>query len=349
MNFEIKDLMKAQKKGIISAEQFETLVGFLKQNQAVSIETTAPVVKKKFTIENFLYYFGAILIIIAMGWYLGNIWTAFGAGGLLVLSLSYALIFTVAGNILWKNGKKTPGGLLYTCAVSIVPLIVWSFERLIGIMPGDINDYTGFHIWIRSGFIFMELATIFAGLMFLKFRKFPFLTLPVCYSLWYLSMDIVPLCLGNFGEPTWAQRNYTSLVFAILMLGYALKYDKKNKEDFSGWLYIFGATMLWGAIISIFSQQRLFDNEFTFFLYGAGNFLYMIISILLQRKVFMVWGSIGVISYLGHLAYSLFRDSAMFPFVLILFGLAIIFGGIYYAKNCEDIENKLRSLIPGKK
>lgn len=349
MNFEVKDLIKAYKQGIISEEQFTALVEYLKQNKVVvPAAANMPVTKKKFTIENFLYYFGALLIIIAMGWYLGNVWTSFGEGGLLTLTFSYALIFTVVGNILWKNNKKTPGGLLYVCAVSVVPLMVWAFERLVGIMPADIKDYSGFHIWVRSGYILMELATIFAGLAFLKFRKFPFLTLPICYAMWYLSMDIVPLCVGNYGEPTWLQRYYTSLVFAILMLGTALRYDKKYEEDFSGWLYVFGSTMFWIVVVSLLSHYNLFKNEFVFLLFGAANFIYMIISILLQRKIFMVWGAFGVVSYLGHLAYTLFKDSALFPFALIIFGLAIIFGGIYYAKNCEKFENKLRNFILGK-
>lgn len=357
MEFNEKDLLLAQKKGVISADVFVELLNFLRELHPVSdlppafepdSEPEVKPVKKKFTIENFLYYFGALLIIISLGWFTGNVWETFGAGGMLVLSISYFLIFTVIGNILWKKEKTIPGGLLYVCAVSIVPLAVWCFEKLIGVMPDNIHNYKDFHIWVRSGFIFMEIATIFAGLAFLKYRKFPFLTLPICYAMWYLSMDIVPLCVGNTGEPTWIMRSWTSLVFSFLLVGAALKYDGKYKEDFSGWLYIFGSTMLFFAVISVLSNYKLFGNEIVFLLFGLGSFLYMITSILLQRKVFMVWGALGVISYLGHLAYSLFKDSAMFPLSLIVLGLLIIFGGMYYTKNCNAIETTLRRIVLGK-
>jgi len=353
MNFNELDLLRAQKEGIISIETFNRLLEFLKASvknnkiQDDSVMKTSPNNKpSKFNIENFLYYFGAFIIISTMGWYLGSVWNNFGHGGLLLISILYFIIFTVIGNFLWNKDKKTPGGLLYVCAVSVIPLLVWAFESLVGIMPKDLNKYNDFHIFVRSGWILMEIATIFVGFMFLKYRKFPLLTLPVCYSLWYLSMDIVPLCLGQTTEPTWGMRNFATFLFALLMLGYALKSDndKKTSEDYSHWLYIFGATMLWGVIISILAQFR-WDNEFAYFLTAIFNFAYMFTSIVLKRKVFMVWGAIGFWTYLGHLAFKIFKDTPIFPIVLVIFGLLVIFFGIYYSKNCNKLENNLRNLI----
>ncbi|MBS5861647.1 hypothetical protein KID03_09495 [bacterium] len=350
MNFDEKDLLLAQKKGIISSETFEKLLDFLTNLNVYNTETnnvceTAKIeVKKKFTLENFLYYFGALIIICAMGWYLGNTFDTYGNGGLLALSVLYFAIFAGIGNLLWKNDKKTPGGLLYVCAVSVVPLAGWAFERLIGIMPDGYDSYSKFHVWSRSGFILMEIATICVGLIFLKFRKFPLLILPICWALWYLSMDIVPLCLGNISEPTWGMRNFATTVFAILMLGAALKLDKKTNEDYSKWLYIFGATMLWFAILSILIRLY-WNNEIAYFLFAMFSLLYMIVSILLQRKVFMIWGAIGVFGYIGHLAYTVFKDSPLFVLSLVILGLVIIFSGAYYAKNCDKIETNLRAFI----
>lgn len=349
MNFNELDLLQAQKDGIISVEVFNRLIEYLKSSpkkKAVMNNSETNVVNNvsKFNIENFLYYFGAFIIVSTMVWYLGSIWNNFGHGGLFAISILYFAIFVIIGNFLWNKKKKTPGGLLYVCAVSVIPLLVWAFESLIGIMPKDLSEYNDFHIFIRSGWILMELATIFTGFIFLKHRKFPLLTLPICYAMWYLSMDIVPLCLGQAIEPTWGMRNFATSVFAILMLGFALKLDndKQDSEDYSHWLYIFGATMLWGVIISILAQFKL-DNEFAYFLTAIFNFTYMFISILLKRKVFMVWGAIGFWTYLGHLAFQIFEDTPMFPIVLVIFGLLIISFGIYYSKNCKILEDKLRT------
>src|SRR5215218_568075 len=52
---------------------------------------------------------------------------------ILVISLSYALAFAVAGGLLWRNkGLKVPGGLLVTSAVCMTPLAVYGFERVAG-------------------------------------------------------------------------------------------------------------------------------------------------------------------------------------------------------------------------
>lgn len=347
MNFTELDLMRAQKEGIISSEIFARLLNFLKEPAAKNIITPSSVTvnsaPSKFTIENFLYYFGAFIIISTMGWYLGNIWDSFGSGGLFAASILYFIIFVLVGNLLWNRKKRTPGGLLYVCAVSIVPLAVWAFESLIGIMPKDLSKYNDFHIWIKSGWIMMELATIAVGFAFLKYRKFPLLTLPICYAMWYLSMDIVPLCLGQMIEPTWGMRNFATVIFSFIMLGCALKYDNQRgtDEDYSHWLYIFGATMLWGVIISILAQFK-WDNEFAYFLTAIFNFTYMLVGIILKRRVFIVWGAIGFWIYLGHLAYKIFADTPLFPVILVIFGLLVIFSGIYYSKNCQVLEDKIR-------
>ena len=99
-----------------------------------------------------------------------------------------------------------------------------------------------------------------------------------------------------------------------------------------------------GGIISILTQFR-WDNEFVYFLTAIFNFIYMFTSIILKRKVFMVWGALGFWTYLGHLAYQIFKDTPIFPLVLVIFGLLVIFFGIYYSKNCKKLEDGLRNLI----
>ena len=350
------DLILAQKKGVISAETLANLLEFIKElhKNDVKVESAdspkneqQKEPKKKFTLENFLYYFGAWIIISAMGWYLGLSFSAFGHGGLFVTSVCYFLIFTVMGNLLWKKEKRTPGGLLFVCAVSVVPVAVWALETILGIMPKDLSNYKDFHILIRAGWIMMELATIFVGLAFLKYRKFPFLTLPICYAMWYLSMDIVPLAMGSTGDPTWGMRNFASLVFSVMMIGFALKYDNKFEEDFSHWLYIFGAIMLWGSLWSIICQLKL-TNEITYFLRTLVDLGFVFASLILRRKVFMVLGSVGVWGYIGHIAYKIFANSPLCPFVMVLLGLGVIYSGIYYSKNFEKIEQSLRKAIIGK-
>jgi hypothetical protein len=64
----------------------------------------------------------------------------------------------------------------------------------------------------------MEVGTIIAALITLKFIRFPFLTFPIAFSLWYMSMDLTPLLFGK-PEFTWQQRLWVSLFFGLLMSG----------------------------------------------------------------------------------------------------------------------------------
>ncbi|HEX5700215.1 MAG TPA: hypothetical protein VFX77_06170, partial [Rubrobacter sp.] len=73
----------------------------------------------------------------------------------------------------------------------------------------------------------------------------------------------------------------------------------------------------------------------------------ILLSVLLQRRVFVVFGAAGVFGYVGHLAWEIFEDSLLFPFVLSTAGLAIIALGVLYAKNRDRIEETVVRAVPG--
>lgn len=344
MNLDRFDFDRAKEKGIISAEQVDLLIKFFNTSSDTSE------VKAKLNVTNFLYYFGAILIILAMCWFLGNVWGTYKEEGLFVVTLFYVLFFVLTANYLWKKGLKTPAGLLYTATVFSIPLLTFLFEKIVGIWPlGDHTKYSGFdivipefHFRIRSCWILMEIMTVVGGLVVLKYRKFPFLTFPISWAAWYFAMDIVPVIAGHFNEPTWDERKIVSFIFGLLLICIAFLYDKKTEEDFSFWFYLFGVATFWSSLFSMTS----ISNESSLFLFAVYNIIFMLISILLQRKIFMVFGAIGFFLYLGHLAYETFRDTIAFPLSLIALGLIIIFCGVYYQKQYSKIENFVEGLIP---
>ena len=61
---------------------------------------------------------------------------------------------------------------------------------------------------------------------------------------------------------------------------------------------------------------------------------------------FIVFGALGVFGYWGHLAYTVFKDSLLFPFALSALGLAIIWLGIYYQRHRTRIEGAIVALLP---
>lgn len=88
------------------------------------------------------------------------------------------------------------------------------------------------------------------------------------------------------------------------------------------------------------------DSELNKFIYLCINLAMIAAGAMLSRRVFAVFGGLGAAGYLGHLAYDVFKDSMMFPFVLTVIGLGVIYLGIIWQRYEEAISSKLRELLP---
>jgi len=345
MRIERTDLDEAIAQQILTGPQGAALWRLLQSRQPVAGAVPAPVPEapqRRFTGLNVAYYFGALLVISAMGWLMTLGWEAFGGKGIFLIATLYAFFFTMAGlRLLAQPQTRTPGGLLVTMAVCITPLAVYGLERMTGLWPGaDPGEYRGFFPWIRGGWFPMEAATVLAGLIALRKVRFPFLVAPIAFVLWFMSMDAVP---ALFHAQPWdgdiARR--VSIVFGLALLFVAFQVDHRTEEDYAFWLYFFGMIAFWGAITSMQS-----DRELSKLLYCAMNLGFVVLSVLLRRRVFLVFGAIGVNAYLGHLAWRVFEHSLIFPFVLTLLGLGIITAAVYYQRHRAAIELCIEGWVP---
>jgi len=328
-----KDLRWAASEGVISAGQAEDLWRALEERNAN---------RPRFDLPHVAYYFGALVVISAMTWFMTLGWERFGGGGILAISLSYMSGFVVVGALLWREkGLRVPGGLLITAAVCMTPLAVYGFETMTGAwLRGTPGEYGGFYDYIKGVWFPMEVATVATGLLALRFFRFPFITAPVAFALWFMSMDLTPLI---YGEYYYEAQGYqvVSLVFGLVVLVAAYLVDRRTEEDFAFWGYLFGMFAFWGGLTLLEG-----GSELDWFLYGLINAGLILVSVLLQRRVFIVFGAAGVFGYVGHLAWEIFENSLLFPFVLSAVGLAIIALGILYAKNRDRIEGAVVRAIP---
>ncbi len=69
-------------------------------------------------------------------------------------------------------------------------------------------------------------------------------------------------------------------------------------------------------------------------MYALINAVLMLVGVVLDRRAFVVFGALGFNGYLGHLAWEVFAQSVLFPFVLSAFGLFVIVCGVIYARHC---------------
>ena len=327
-----KDLEWAASQGVIEDGQADALWRALTERGAD---------RPKFDLIHVTYYFGALLVIGAMGWFMGDAWEAFGGGGIFLISAGYAAAFVVIGSMLWRRGGlRVPGGLLITMAVCMTPLAVYGLQRWLGLWGfDDPGQYKDFHRWIRGGWFAMEVATIATGLFAMYFFRFPFLTAPIAFVLWFMSMDLTPILFGS-ADFAWEQRQLVSLWFGLAMIAGTYIIDHRTKEDFAFWGYLFGLIAFWGGMSLMESDSEL--SKFTYFLV---NLALIWMSVFLRRRAFMVFGTLGVMGYIGHLA-QIFEDSILFPFVLIVIGLAVIYLGIQLKRHGARVARAVEDTMP---
>lgn len=322
------DLEWAAGEGLISQPQADQLWDALSKRYAE---------RPQFDLAHLFWYAGAVLVFIAMGWFGVRMGAEFGAPAVLFTSLAYAAAFLVGGAHFWfRQNLKVPGGLLVTLAVTMVPLAVGSFADSIG--------YSLTQYLTTDGFQFLlEGATIVSALLALRFFKFPFLTAPIAASLWLMSLTAVDYLFHGNGSffGMWNQQLTVTMLFGIGMIVAGLFVDGNREGDYSFWLYLFGASAFWFSLSLMDSSSELGKG-----FYAIVNVGLMFASVLLSRRVFLLYGSLGVLYYLGHVAYVLAADSIWFPVALTVGGIGVIWAGVWYRKNQAAIENFVLSVVP---
>jgi hypothetical protein len=127
-----------------------------------------------------------------------------------------------------------------------------------------------------------------------------------------------------------------------MLLAFYVAELKGGALDFCFWGYLFGLMAFWGGLSSLDS-----DNELGKFIYCLINIGLIFLSLILRRRTFIVFGAAGFFGYLGHLAYTVFKDSILFPFALTLLGIGIIYLGVQYQRRGKKIGALVRArLLP---
>lgn len=329
-------LDEAASQGLLDAGQAGRLWQFL-----VEREQHTPGFKP----AHILYYLGGLIAIGAMSLFMTLGWESFGGTGLFFIAICYMVAALGAVEWLRARGLVLPAGVLAAFAVVLVPLAVYGLQHMLGLWAdgGPGTSYRNYHYYIDWRWIFMELATLAGGAVVLWRYRMPFTVMPLAVTLWYMSMDVTDMLLGGSAGFFSHEGKIISAVFGLAMTMLALWIDLRNRssKDYAFWLYIWGVITFWGALSAMDSGSEL------------GKFVYCLINVLmigigaaLSRRVFAVFGGFGLAGYLGHLSYSVFRDSLMFPVALTAIGIAIIAAGVFWQRREAAIGASLREWLP---
>jgi hypothetical protein len=337
------DLRAASAAGILDAPQIARLMEFLNARMALA-PNRASGSGPRFDVAHLLWYAGALIVIGAMGLFSTLAFSQMGGEALTVTAFAYAAIFLAGGHYLWTNKNlRTPGGLLIAIAVSMAPLAVFGIQEALGMWGqfGKPGAYQGFYVWIKGSWVFMEVAAIVAATLALRFYRFPFIVSIMAIALWFMSMDLAPWIAG-MENADFETRRQLSIWFGATMLVVAYIIDRTQRTgDFAFWLYLFGMIAFWGGITAT-SGGTVLQKA----IYCGFNVALLFAAVFLARRVFAVFGVIGISFYLGDLANHMFKDSLMFPFALSLIGVAVIAAGLLYYRNQDRLTAWFDETLP---
>lgn len=347
MNYEQK-LSEGVEKGIISLEQKNKLVELFSNNTInTKVEQTS---EKKFSVETFLYYFGSFIILCAMGYFMSNTITKSTFLAIFTLGSLYALIFAGLGEYLWKKADKLPASLLYFLFVTMITFLVMVVEKITGFFPhfSEMHQYSNFYLACRPALILLAFTSIIVGVVVLQNRKAPLLTIPIISGAYSLAYMIGPMFIGNIKEPTMVNAMWINFLFSLSLIITAFIKDKLTEIDYSKWSYIIGAILFYPSILVLVSYYFKHINvEIIQGLMGLIGLLYIVSSLLLQRKVFMILGVFGFVGYIFHLEFKYITHAPiLLPSVILLTGLLIFYAGILYHQNREKVDEFVDGIIP---
>lgn len=333
MHLQREQLNAAVQQDILDADQADRLWAFLAERGQ---DTPA------LRINHILYYFGGALAMSAMTIFMNLGWSRFGGWGLVSIALAYAGAgLWLTDHFLHRKALPIPAGITGAFVVSMTPLAIFGLQSALGWWPTGRN-YNDYYRLVDWPWIFMELGTLATGAIMLWRYRLPFMLMPVAVTLWYMSMDLTPVLFGP-SYRNWEARQFVSLWFGLLTILLAFWVDLRSRPDrrFAFWLYLFGVIAFWGGLSLMKS-----DSELSKFFYLCTNLAMILIGTVLSRRIFVVCGALGSTGYIGHLAYSVFRNTMLFPLSLTAIGLLIIYLGILWQRHEHTISTRLSGLLP---
>jgi hypothetical protein len=339
-----KDFQRWLRDATLSRDQAEILRADLSTPGPVDEASEAPVAfsrearSKGLDLLTVASYAGALLILLAMAWFLAEGWNSLGHWGVFATTLAYAGVFGGMGWWLrFRRGYPTAGGLLFTCLLGCVPILVFALEEGLGLWPGSRGPLGGWFLREETARLPMEAATLVAGILLLGWVRFPFLVLPVASACLGMALDLSGVLPLDFRH----EEEWICVFVGFLMLAASFLADRRFEMDLSFWGYLCGLGAFWGGLVCMDS-----NDEFRRALFALLNAGLVFLSVYLNCRVFLVFGATGLAIYFFHLADDLFDDALIFPLAAAGLGLGLLLGAVYFNRHAGRLSAALDRFRP---
>ncbi len=332
MQVEKRDLEWAAGEGLLDSDQVEPLWAGLRARSTgteLSFETAA-------------YALGSIVVIGALSWFTTRAWQIWGDGLLTLLLLGYALsLFALGRDLRYSRGLALPGNLLFVLGVALTPLIVLGILRWSGLWDASVVPPGEALPGVQRQYMAMSGVTVLVAAGVLRRAPAPLLVAPLLVAVGAFLLDAAAWWVAP-GPVEWDLRRLVAGSWGAVALGIALRLDHRTDDDWARWAYLVGLVYFWGALTAGNTESELL--RFLYFLVNVGL---MALAVLLRRTPFALAGALGALIYLVTISNELFRDSLLFPVVLVALGIGVIFGGVAYRRRREAIEAWAHRAVPG--
>lgn len=294
------------------------------------------------------YWAGAIAVLFAFGWFLVDRWKVLGAGAVLLIAAVYAVIFLVSARVLAQHAFAQASALALLLFIAMVPIVTWAVLSLTGywdLVPAlRLNPFMQgvAYPWDTVRWLPIDLTTLLAALAAARRTRDSLLGLPIAVSSWFAFAHAMPVVIDP--DLLVGLASYLILVGAVgyLAIGYALESSSREGDDFAFWFYLVGLIALFAALGGIWRDAP-----------GIVAHAALVMAVLLataglylRRVLFVGFASIGLIVYLGYLAFDVFQKAVGFPVVLATFGTVIILLAVWAQRRYPTLLRRTEAVGP---
>ena len=337
------ELRRAMERGVITQEQLDALIA-----APADAGTESPEAPEDFNAITIAYYVGAFVVLFGFGWFLVDRWRALGPGGVLAVTLCYALLFLGTAFLLRKNGFSLAAAIATLLAVGMTPLVTWSLLKLSGTWPPDYADRcywdAPWAMHCRGKWMVVELTTILASLVALRTVRYALLMKPIAVSLLVLTFHVTESLFGYTFQSVaagWAVIGAASL---MLVIGYIVDAYNDTSQDYAFWLYLPGLIAAFIGTQMIWSYDKPLRHLLIVVAIAS-----MAVAVYTHRRTFLFFGAVWFVWYLGFLVFDVFKNVVALPILLATTGLVVILTAVWVQRAYPRLVSRVSDSAGGRR
>lgn len=336
--FSLADLEQWAEQGLITPEQAARIQEHL---QHLPLQAAPIPHRSRLNLVHIAYYFGGFMILLAYTIFIGLQWQALSASQQISISGFTIIGLWGLGALLRQKASRIAGGLLVFAGTGIVPLLVYSIQQAAEFY--DEQAYQDFYRYVDPAWVTLEVISLLVAVAVLARVRFTLISLLVAFWLWFFSMDV---CRWIYGGSMWswdAPEQTLSVIIGVGMLALGALLQRRTHQDYAFWFYLFGHVLVLSNLTSLTLQYEGWLST----LYPTVYVAFVVASVALQRRVFLVFGALGSYGYACYLAFRVFEGVFGFPFARASVGLLIVLTAVGYQKYARPwLERRFAQLRP---